>query len=113
MYVELVAGATVSDEELIEYATNNIGEPGAKPKHLEILKELPKTAVGKVFKPDLRKMAITRIFDQTLAEKNAKARVSGVKDDKKLGLVAQISGEASDALIKEALQDFTIPWERS
>ena len=113
VYVELVAGATASDEELMEYAINNIGEPGAKPKHLEILKELPKTAVGKVFKPDLRKMAITRIFDQTLSEKNAKARVSGVKDDKKLGLVAQISGEASDALIKEALQDFTIPWERS
>jgi len=113
VYVELVAGATASDKELMEYAINNIGEAGAKPKHLEILKELPKTAVGKVFKPDLRKMAITRIFDQTLSEKNAKARVSGVKDDKKLGLVAQISGEASDALIKEALQDFTIPWERS
>ena len=113
VYVELVAGATVSDEELIEYATNNIGEPGAKPKHLEILKELPKTAVGKVFKPDLRKMAITRIFDQALSEKNATARVSGVKDDKKLGLVAQIKGEASDALIKEVLQDYTIPWERS
>ena len=74
---------------------------------------MPKTAVGKVFKPDLRKMAITRIFDQTLSEKNATARVSCVKDDKKLGLVAQISGEASDALIKEALQDFTIPWERA
>ena len=113
VYVELVAGATASDEELMDYAANNIGESGAKPKHLEVLKELPKTAVGKVFKPDLRKMAITRIFDQTLSEKNAKARVSGVKDDKKLGLVAQISGEASDALIKEALQDFTIPWERS
>ena len=113
VYVELVAGATVSDQELMEYAINNIGEPGAKPKHLEILKELPKTAVGKVFKPDLRKMAITRIFDQALSEKNATARVSGVKDDKKLGLVAQISGEASDALIKEVLQDYTIPWERS
>ena len=113
VYVELVAGATVSDQELMEYAINNIGEPGAKPKHLEILKELPKTAVGKVFKPDLRKMAITRIFDQALSEKNATARVSGVKDDKKLGLVAQIKGEASDALIKEVLQDYTIPWERS
>jgi len=113
VYVELVAGANVSDEELMEYATNNIGEAGAKPKYIEILKELPKTAVGKVFKPDLRKMAITRIFDQALSEKDATARVSGVKDDKKLGLVAQISGEASDALINEALQDYTIPWERS
>ena len=113
VYVELVAGATVSDQELMEYAINNIGEPGAKPKHLEILKELPKTAVGKVFKPDLRKMAITRIFDQALSEKNTTARVSGVIDDKKLGLVAQIKGEASDALIKEVLQDYTIPWERS
>ena len=111
--MELVAGATVSDEELMEYASNNIGEVGATPKHLEILTELPKTAVGKVFKPDLRKMAITRIFDQALSEKNAIARVSGIKDDKKLGLVAQISGEASDALIKEVLQDYTIPWQRS
>ena len=107
-----MAGATVSDEELREYATNNIGEAGAKPKHLEILKELPKTAVGKVFKPDLRKMAIARIFDQALSEKDATAKVSAVKDDKKLGLVAQISGDASDALINEALQDYTIPWER-
>ena len=112
-FVELVAGATVSSEELMEYASTNIGEPGAKPKHLEILKELPKTAVGKVFKPDLRKMAITRIFNQALSNKDTKARVLDVKDDKKLGLVAQVSGEASDASIAEVLQDFTIPWERS
>jgi len=108
-----VAGATVSSEELMEYASTTIGEPGAKPKHLEILKELPKTAVGKVFKPDLRKMAITRIFNQALSNKDTKARVLDVKDDKKLGLVAQVSGEASDASIDEVLQDFTIPWERS
>ena len=35
----------VSDEELKEYAINNIGEPGAKPK-LEILEDFPTVKEG-------------------------------------------------------------------
>jgi hypothetical protein len=40
-----------------------IAERAAHPKHIEILDELPKTAVGKVFKPDLRRRAITRVYN--------------------------------------------------
>ena len=47
---------------------SHIAEPAAVPKHVEILAELPKTAVGKVFKPDLRRRAITRVFDAALAD---------------------------------------------
>ena len=64
-YVELVEGADISEAALLEFANNNISEPGAKPKYLEVLDELPKTAVGKVFKPDLRKRAITRVYNET------------------------------------------------
>ncbi|MBU0863073.1 MAG: acyl-CoA synthetase, partial [Alphaproteobacteria bacterium] len=53
VYVELVSGAKITEAELLEYAKAHIHERAAHPKHLEILDELPKTAVGKIFKPDL------------------------------------------------------------
>ncbi|MFO8126760.1 acyl-CoA synthetase, partial [Yoonia sp.] len=53
-YVELVDGAAVTQKELLAFAKEHIHERAAHPKYLEILDELPKTAVGKIFKPDLR-----------------------------------------------------------
>ena len=112
-YVELVDGAEISEAELLEYANENIKEPGAKPKHLEVLEELPKTAVGKVFKPDLRKMAITRVYNEALLAKQTDAKVTAVEDNKKLGLTAKVHGTASDEEIGAALQDFAGAWERA
>jgi hypothetical protein len=73
---------------------------------------LPKTAVGKVFKPDLRKRAITRVFTETLSSANVNATITSVEDDKKLGLVANISSNEEDSIINEVLGEFTIPWQR-
>ncbi len=112
-YVELVDGAEISEATLLEYANANIKEPGAKPKHLEVLDELPKTAVGKVFKPDLRKMAITRVYNEALLVKQTDAKVTAVEDNKKLGLTAKVHGAASDEEIGAALQDFAGAWERA
>jgi fatty-acyl-CoA synthase len=111
--VELVAGATVTAEELKAYCEANVPERAAHPKHVEILDELPKTAVGKVFKPDLRKRAITRVFDEALSEAGLSARVVGVIDDKNRGLVAQLSDANSDAEIQDALGQFLCQWERA
>ena len=61
------------------------------------------TAVGKVFKPDLRKSAITRIYNAALADAGVDASVVSVMDDKKRGLVAQVSGGADDAAIDGVL----------
>ena len=72
------------------YAGKHIHERAAVPKYLEVLAELPKTAVGKVFKPDLRRMAITPVYDAALAEAGMPARVAAVIEDKKRGLVAQL-----------------------
>ena len=81
------------------FCLENVSERAAHPKHMEILPELPKTAVGKVFKPDLRKSAITRIYNAALADAGVDASVVSVMDDKKRGLVAQVSGGADDAAI--------------
>ena len=89
-YVELVEGASVDSATLMEHCKTHVHERAAHPKHIEILTELPKTAVGKVFKPDLRKRAITRVYNAHLETANVPARVIDVIDDKKRGLVARV-----------------------
>ncbi|MEN9408981.1 MAG: hypothetical protein RL216_955 [Pseudomonadota bacterium] len=112
-YVELVKGKEVGVEELISYAQTHIHERAAVPKHIEILAELPKTAVGKVFKPDLRRMAITRVYDAALAEAGIGAHVAEVIEDKKRGLVARLvrTAPVEDAKVQALLGGFTQPWE--
>ncbi len=111
-YVELVKGATATPAELSAFAAEKIAERAALPKHVEILPELPKTAVGKVFKPDLRRRAITRVFDAALAEAGIEQRVSDVVEDRKLGLVARIGPavRADDARVQAVLGQFTTRW---
>ena len=54
-YVELIKGSEVPVDELIKHAEDNIGEKAAVPKYLELVDEMPKTPIGKIFKPELRK----------------------------------------------------------
>ncbi|MCF7777875.1 acyl-CoA synthetase [Sulfitobacter sp. M220] len=111
-FVELVAGASVSEAELLAYCKEHVQERAAQPKHMTIMSELPKTAVGKIFKPDLRKNAITRVYDETLVAAGLPARVASVTDDKKRGLVAQIAmNGASEADVGASLNAFTFGWE--
>ncbi|MEC9312337.1 MAG: acyl-CoA synthetase, partial [Pseudomonadota bacterium] len=112
VYVELVGGATVTEAELMDYAKSHVHERAAHPKHLEIMGELPKTAVGKIFKPDLRKMAITRVYNEALSDAGVAAQVVSVVDDKKTGLTAKVkkSGDVDEAAISALLGKFTRPW---
>ena len=112
-YVELVKGKSVTPDELLTYATQHIHERAAQPKHVEILAELPKTAVGKVFKPDLRKRAITRTYDAALTAAKLPVRVADVIDDKKRGLVARLerASPVEDAQVQSVLGQFSQAWE--
>ena len=113
VFGELVGGATVTVDELVAHARDHIHERAAVPKHIEILSELPKTAVGKIFKPDLRKMAIRRVYDEALAGAGLAAEVGEVVDDKKRGLVARLvrKGPVDEAAVAACLGRFTRPWE--
>ncbi|WP_416340265.1 AMP-binding enzyme, partial [Phaeobacter italicus] len=111
-FVELVDGATASAEELLEYCKIHVHERAAIPKHVTVMDELPKTAVGKVFKPDLRKHAITRIYNEALLKAGLPARVEQVVDDKSRGLIAQVEDNGATAKdIGDVLGVFTRPWE--
>ena len=64
-YVTLRAGATVSAEELIAFASPHL-EPPALPRRVFFLERLPMTAVGKVFKPALRRDSAERRLRELL-----------------------------------------------
>ncbi|MBA4352016.1 MAG: acyl-CoA synthetase [Rhodobacter sp.] len=112
-YVELVKGKEISAEALMDYAQTHVHERAAVPKHIEILDELPKTAVGKVFKPDLRRKAITRVYDAALKEAGIGAHVLEVVEDKKRGLVARVARTApvDEAKAAAVLGAFAGAWE--
>ncbi|MEM7641442.1 MAG: acyl-CoA synthetase [Pseudomonadota bacterium] len=112
-YVELVAGAKVTPEDLRTHCETHVHERAARPKHIEILAELPKTAVGKVFKPDLRKMAITRVYNEALANAELNAKVVAVTEDKKRGLVARLekTGDVAERDVVAVMGNYTRPWE--
>lgn len=114
VYVELVDGATVSEDELLAHLKSHVEERAAIPKYVEIMDELPKTAVGKILKNDLRKLAIARIYTAALQKAGLDASVPLAIEDKKRGLVAQVkTGDASitDEDITAVLGAFSRPWE--
>ncbi len=58
----------VSEQELLEFAKNAINERAAVPKNIYIETELPLTAIGKVFKPELIKRQILIVVNEELQE---------------------------------------------
>jgi fatty-acyl-CoA synthase len=116
-YLELVKGGEASPEDLLAFAENQIHERAALPKHIEVVPELPKTAVGKVLKNELRKRAILRVYDGALAGAGLAVRVVEVVEDKKRGLVARLAvapeaGERpGDDQLRAVLGQFAQGWD--
>lgn len=53
-YVQLLPGASISADQLMDYLSQNISERPALPKEVMIVDAIPMTAVGKIFKPQLK-----------------------------------------------------------
>jgi len=110
-FVELREGASATAEELRAFAAAHIVERAAVPRHVEILPGLPRTAVGKIFKPDLRRMAIRRVLAAALAPHDVQVRE--VLEDSRLGARAILDpGPRADRVAAEGVMaGFTIAWK--
>lgn len=58
VFVEPLPGQRLDIGELMDFIALRIHEPPAKPRQVFLIEEIPVTAVGKVFKPQLRELAI-------------------------------------------------------
>ena len=113
-YLELMLKAEADTEELMTFVKEKLDNKLAMPVHIEVLTELPKTPVGKIFKPDLRKLAITRVFNEEFEKNGISASVDNVVEDKVNGLTAVVSAseEVQDSVIGGILNKFIVPWQR-
>ena len=73
---------------------DNVPERAAMPKIINIVDEMPLTAVGKMFKPELVCREIKQVISLVLAEKFSEEKYQiTVKPDKKHGIIATINVE--------------------
>jgi len=98
-------GQTVDAEELKAYLAKHVLEPPARPKRVALLDALPVTAVGKIFKPALRDLAIREnalLEIERIFGPGVKAKVEIQRDDK-LRTIVTIAVGSSDAALREQL----------
>ena len=84
-YVQLKPDTDISTDELIAFAQENIHERAAVPKQIIVIDTMPLTAVGKIFKPDLRNAITETVVREELATLSTKAKNICVVVDKKFG----------------------------
>jgi len=112
-FVTLRMGAECTRDELRRFAREHIPERAAAPVHVEILDEMPVTAVGKIVKGPLRRLASERVLRSALAEAGVRDAEVEVIDDEARGLVAHVNtadlGAARDVLGRFAIATELIP----
>jgi fatty-acyl-CoA synthase len=115
LFVVAAPGQTVDLGALEQYLERNVLEPPAKPRRVIVLDRLPVTAVGKIFKPALRDLAIkekARLEIERVFGKDAAADIE-VGQDEKLNICVKIVVYGSDALRLRQLADALSPLPQS
>ena len=110
-YVQTKPGASVTEEELIEFAAAHIPERAAVPKRVRITPALPVTRVGKIFKPDLQRREI-----ETVIRLDAEANAATIADlavdhDPSAGLIVRVRVASGRVALRPALQRYAFKFE--
>ncbi len=120
VYVQLAPGASATEEELLAWAREHVGERAAVPKRVYIVDTIPTTAVGKIFKPALVWREVEDVYQHVVAEVDGVASVKvQVGPDPLHGMKAKItvtpaSGQDKAVLeerIREVLGHYTVAYE--
>ncbi|MEO8311236.1 MAG: AMP-binding protein [Caldimonas sp.] len=104
-YVALRPGTQVSEDELHAHAQRTIGERPAWPKQIHVVDSIPLTSVGKIYKPQLRTDAATRLVTRLLRDQLAlvDAQVQ-VSDGGKRGMRVRVTLPAAAAAALPAVE---------
>ena len=115
LFVVAAPGQTIDLSSLEQHLERNVMEPPAKPRRVVVLDRLPVTAVGKIFKPALRDLAIeekARLEIGRLFGKDAAADIEVGKDEK-LNTCVKIVVYGGDASRLRQLADVLSPLPQS
>jgi fatty-acyl-CoA synthase len=107
-FVVLVPGSRATADELKARAAERVPERAALPQHIEIVDEIPLTAVGKPYKPELRRRAAEQAARSALAGTPIVAQVNAVLGGG--GVEIQVPHSAADAEVREILARYSWNW---
>jgi len=119
-YVQLRPSATATAEDLLAHAEARVTERPAIPKHIRIVDTIPQTAVGKVFKPELRHWEIADVYRTTVRETRGVADVDVTVSPDRAGTVhvrilatttPGVPPDTARSHIHNALARFTTPYD--
>jgi fatty-acyl-CoA synthase len=104
-YVSLHAGAVATNDELQAWAQQYIAERPAWPKHFYVVPSIPVTAVGKIFKPQLRCDATVRLVRRIIQENMGLTQVDvTAQEGGKRGMSVIVTLARSEAHLAPSIQ---------
>lgn len=104
-------GAKPEEREVLDYLATRIHERPALPKRVVFLDAMPVTAVGKIYKPALRRLATERRIAEVLAAGGVAARVEGVEEAGTISVRIHLAGgdrAKVEAEIARLLRDYAV-----
>jgi fatty-acyl-CoA synthase len=105
-------GAVLDVAALLQAAAAHVPERPAAPKRITVVDALPLTAIGKVYKPALRALAIEAAIGERLQRAGLGERVTLTSEMRPRGpaLVFTRRGADDDAAIAALMAPFALPW---
>jgi fatty-acyl-CoA synthase len=108
-FVTVAAGSRVTAAALEGWAADRVPERAAAPRHVEIIDEIPLTAVGKPYKPELCRRAAEQAARAALAETGLSDHVRAVLIDASLEI--HVPRSAHDDAVRDALSQYAWTWK--
>ncbi|MEU9052132.1 acyl-CoA synthetase [Streptomyces sp. NPDC048384] len=107
-----IADPAVTEDDLLAWAAEYVGEAAAAPKAVRVLDALPVTAVGKPFKLPLRADAARRVLTDALAGIDDVAGVSAEADSGSVAVTVTLRASAPAATraeVERRVGNFAVP----
>lgn len=92
-FAVLMPGVEATEDELRDWTSVRVDEPPARPKSVSIVPSMPMTNVGKIFKPELRRMAAENAVRDVLAGADGAVAEASLLADGKLSVAVTLAAE--------------------
>ena len=110
-FVSLKPGSKITASELSVFANKHIPERPACPKSISLMEALPMTAIGKLFKPTLRVLAIRSVIEARVQKIDLQGSVRvevGMEGKSPLVRLFTTPDPAREAALKKIMAGFAL-----
>jgi fatty-acyl-CoA synthase len=107
-FVTVTTGSAPTREDLEAWAADHVPERAAAPRHVEIIEEIPLTAIGKPYKPELRRRVAEQAARDALAETTLGDAVRAVLADGAIEILVPHSDH--DDEVRAVLSQYAWTW---